>query len=181
MTLTYNEGLVLVSGPVKSGKSLLAEKIALSSSSHVKYVATHIEIDDSLEWQNRIQKHKDRRPSNWVIIENNQLIAVLKEQKDAATLLIDSLGGFVTFYLHYDTIYWTKLCQDLINEINLYEGLVIIVIEEVGWGVSPSTDLGNIFRDRIGELTLLLEDISTTSWLVFHNRALNLSTNSIKI
>ena len=55
------------------------------------------------------------------------------------------------------------------QKINIFEGedrekindkLYDLVLEETGWGVVPETKSGNLFRDRMGELSQQLEIIS---------------------
>ena len=180
MNIDYDKGLVLIAGPVRSGKSQWAEKIA-SLSPSVKYIATHSTSDNSTGWNNRLKKHKQRRLSSWKLIETSDIVSILEESNATDTLLIDSLGGVVAHSLSLNTGDWELLCSQIISSLKAYNGLVIIVIEEVGWSVSPSTEIGNLFRDRIGDLSQLLHNISTSSWLVLHNRAINIDEHSIKI
>ena len=62
------KGLVLVSGPSRGGKSRWAEHL-IGSQEHVTYVATSTPRQNDLAWENRMRKHKERRPSHWLVVE----------------------------------------------------------------------------------------------------------------
>ncbi len=180
MNINYSNGVVLVSGPVKSGKSKFAENI-LSHKEDVTYLATFAINDSSISWQNRIAEHKLRRPSHWKTVESNNISNTINNLTKKSSLLVDSLGGFVFAYLDLDDDNWQKLMATTINSIINFDGLILIVAEEAGWGVSPSSEVGNKFRDRLGLIIEKLSSISTDSWLVLHGRAINISINSIPI
>ena len=48
------------------------------------------------------------------------------------------------------------------------------MIEETGWGVVPPTQIGGLFRDRLGQLAQQLDQIADVSWLVLQGRAVDL-------
>ena len=60
MSKLLQPGITIVSGAVKSGKSLWAEKL-VSESMEVTYIATYSKNIDDKAWQNRIYNHKNRR------------------------------------------------------------------------------------------------------------------------
>ena len=175
-----NRGLILVSGPSRSGKSLWAEKLIQDHSS-VIYIATS-DFSGDENWKLRIKKHQERRPDVWKTIEvNTNLIDVLNDIKSSETILIDSLGGFVSTYLTYNEEKWIYVCEQLVNSLKKSSSFIIIVIEETGWGVIPATRLGNLFMDRIGLLSQQLEFICNESYLIIHGRAINLNLFSLPI
>ena len=63
------KGLVLVSGPSRGGKSRWAEHL-VAQHSPVSYVATSDSRPEDNAWQERILLHRERRPSDWEIIES---------------------------------------------------------------------------------------------------------------
>ncbi|ABX08832.1 bifunctional adenosylcobinamide kinase/adenosylcobinamide-phosphate guanylyltransferase [Prochlorococcus marinus] len=167
--------LTLVSGPVKSGKSKWAEQI-LQDYSNVTYVATLFSDKEDINWLDRISKHKQRRPSSWKLIENiidlNSLFAGISSNEP---ILIDSLGGIILKYLNYNDYEWTAIESQFLRLVQTFTNHIVLVIEEVGWGISPPTIEANLFRDRLGELVHKLEYIAHDSWLVLHGRAINLT------
>ena len=68
MELT-NRGLILVSGPSRSGKSRWAEHLAQTSGLPVTYLATGASRPGDLDWQQRLQLHRQRRPPDWRTLE----------------------------------------------------------------------------------------------------------------
>ncbi len=176
------KGLTIISGPTKSGKSVIAEKL-VSKYKNVSYIATLKEDITDLNLEERIKIHKERRPKDWRLYHNYKdfidLINDLKKRDDV--ILIDSLGGIVVEYLDLNHDQWQKKLKIFINFVQNYKSLIVIVIEETGWGVVPSSRIGNIFRDRLGELSFLLEDISNNSWLAIHGKVINIKLFSNQI
>ncbi len=180
MNSNLKNRIVIVSGPINSGKSLWAEKL-LEGSNSVTYLATYVLNTNSLSWKNKIQKHKERRPKEWNLIESSDLISTLDLLDKDASLLIDSLGGIVSAYLNSITSEWNDISKTIVKALSNYSGLIVIVVEETGWGVSPSTEIGNVFRDRLCQLEKDIDEVSSDSWLVIHGRAINIFKNSIKV
>ena len=58
---------------------------------------------------------------------------------------------------------------------------VVLVAEEVGWGVVPPTAIGGRFRDRNGSFTRLCEEHCKESWLVTAGRALPLHQLAVRL
>ena len=180
MLHNYSRGIILVSGPVKSGKSKFAEKMLITRQD-VTYLATGIISDNSKSWEKRVIQHRESRPSSWQTIESTDIISVLTKVKSNSTLLIDSIGSFVSAYLELSDDEWFRLLKNTIEALQSFDGLVVLVAEEAGWGVCPPTIIGNLFVDRLGITLEKLDSISTQSWLVIHGRAINLSQGSIPI
>ncbi len=143
----------LILGGVRSGKSRLAEKLALSLDKSVIYVATATVGDD--EMADRIQSHKESRPSDWGLVEETlSLGAVIDASPNENTcLLIDCLTLWMT----------NLLCKDdpqrLEDEIASFlralantQADIIMVSNETGLGVVPMGELSRQFCDRTGVL-----------------------------
>ena len=194
MNLTYNyyiiyhkilqkisKGLILVSGPTKSGKSKWAESLLLNYQD-VLYIATSEPRPNDEDWVKRIEKHKQRRPSNWKIIEYPDDICLsLTSVSNNIPILIDSLGGFVSQHLNSSDQEWANISCNLINQFKLIDNLIVLVEEETGWGVVPSTKLGNNFRERICDLSSKLNKVAAQNWLIYKDRAINIDDIGIKL
>ncbi len=168
------KNLTLVSGPSKGGKSRWAENL-LKDQKFVTYIATGANDDKDEQWLERIRIHKLRRPDFWTLEENsNNLPDTIRKLNDTTAVLIDSLGGFVYAHINEVDSRWLNISQDFINSIIQHQSDIVIVIEETGWGIVPSTSIGILFRDRIGTLAQVLESISNDSWLAIQGRAINL-------
>ena len=64
-------GLITISGPINSGKSQLAEFLIKEQES-ITYIATSRPRENDLEWERKINKHRNRRPDSWNLIEYPQ-------------------------------------------------------------------------------------------------------------
>ena len=176
-----SKGLILVSGPTKSGKSKWAESLLLNYQD-VLYIATSEPRPNDEDWVKRIEKHKQRRPSNWKIIEYPDDICLsLTSVSNNIPILIDSLGGFVSQHLNSSDQEWANISCNLINQFKLIDNLIVLVEEETGWGVVPSTKLGNNFRERICDLSSKLNKVAAQNWLIYKDRAINIDDIGIKL
>ncbi len=146
----------LITGGARSGKSSYAETLAKQAGQDVLYIAT-LEPSDE-EMQTRIARHKSRRPESWKTIETKfNLVQAIQESKEKV-IVIDCLSGFVTnLVLQYeqageDIVIEKTLeaVEDLANTLETTTKTIIIVTNEVGYGVVPEYPLGRWFRDALG-------------------------------
>lgn len=175
-----SQGLTLISGPSRGGKSRWAEHL-LSEYNDVTYVATSSKRQHDQDWQNRLKKHQDRRPKEWTVIESERELIRIVKNLSTDGVLIDSLGGFVACHLDQSAKEWDFLVNELIQTLKQHSSKVLIVIEETGWGVVPGSVSGCLFRDRLGKMAQDLEEFSIASWLVIQGRALNLKELGISV
>jgi adenosylcobinamide kinase / adenosylcobinamide-phosphate guanylyltransferase len=167
--------IILVTGPTRSGKSEWAEHLALGSGKSIIYVATSRIDPTDQEWLARIEKHRQRRPEGWRVKE---VPVALPEVIDRATvedcLLVDSLGTWLANLLEQDEAAWQHTCDRLVASLEQTAAQVILVAEEVGWGVVPAYPLGRVFCDRMGQLTRSVGEIAHAVYLVTAGHAVNL-------
>jgi adenosylcobinamide kinase/adenosylcobinamide-phosphate guanylyltransferase len=92
----------LISGGVKSGKSALAERLAISTMLNVTYIATATPDDAAM--QQRISHHRQQRPSHWLTVEQPvQLAKALTEHCQInRCVLVDCLTLWLTNLLMQD-------------------------------------------------------------------------------
>lgn len=144
----------LILGGVRSGKSRLAERIAMDSGLEVVYVATATHSGDP-EMRARIASHRHRRPARWTTVEEPiHLAARLREiDGESRCVIVDCLTLWLT----------NLLCSDDAGHLHtereaLLEGLpklgsrMILVGNETGLGVVPLGALSRRFVDEAGEL-----------------------------
>jgi adenosylcobinamide kinase/adenosylcobinamide-phosphate guanylyltransferase len=159
--------LTLVLGGARSGKSEVAERLALDLPQPVTYVATGAATDD--EMAARIAAHKLRRPAEWSTAEvGAELIDALGRLQ--GSLLVDALGT------------WVAACDGLdadgaalVSALLGRGGDAVVVSDEVGMGVHPSSELGRRFRDRLGEVNRAVADAADRVVLVVAGRMVELS------
>ena len=174
-------GLILVTGPSRSGKSRWAESL-VEGHEHVTYVATSAPRPDDEGWEQRMRLHRQRRPAQWTLVETDLALGdALTTIPEGHAVLVDSLGGFVAWGLSLETDAWHQQCAHLLKCLRERNNLVVLVIEETGWGIVPSTPVGGLFRDRLGTLAQDLEKFSQRSWLVVQGRAIDLHAIGVRV
>ena len=162
--------ITLILGGARSGKSALAERVAAAGGRPVVYVATAAVTGDP-DFDERIRRHRDRRPPEWSTAEPGaQLVAYLQgAADDESTLLVDSLGTWVAATAEFVADH-AGLCSAL----SARRGDTVLVSEEVGLGVHPSTELGGRFRDALGTVNQAVSAVADEVWLVVAGRILPL-------
>jgi adenosylcobinamide kinase/adenosylcobinamide-phosphate guanylyltransferase len=93
-------------------------------------------------------------------------------------VLVDSLGTWVSGGLDLDRQSWLDLSACLQTSLLSCTSRVLLVSEQVGWGVVPPTAIGGLFRDRLGSLEDQLSPHCQHLWLVVAGRAFDLLTIS---
>ena len=170
--------IILVSGGVKSGKSEFAEYLA-SKEERVTYIAlSEIRPDDYL-WKEKIKIHQLRRPKTWKLIETENLIPSIKNEKDV--LLIDSLGGFVVSSLKIKDDEWKNYLNKLLYYLAAYKNKIIIVGEQTGWGLVSEYEIGNLYTDRLGICLKEITKISKENWITINGKAIKLDNMFFEI
>jgi adenosylcobinamide kinase / adenosylcobinamide-phosphate guanylyltransferase len=169
--------ITLVTGASRSGKSEWAETLAVQFDQPVIYIATSRPDPSDEEWTQRIRQHSDRRPHNWQTLEVPiDLPLTLRSATVDTCLLVDSLGTWVANFLEVETQAWERIVNELFMTLQTTQANIILVAEEVGWGVVPSYPMGRLFRDRLGALVRQVGGIANPVYLVAGGHILNLST-----
>ena len=173
--------LILVSGPSRGGKSRWAESL-VGTEEPVTYIATAAARPEDAAWQQRLERHRQRRPGHWRLLEcGADLVEALSCVDQNHKVLIDALGGFVAHHLEEETTNWQNRAEALVQQLDRMPQVCVVVIEETGWGVVPPTRVGGVFRDRLGELSQLLQQKADDSWLVLQGRAINLNALGLPV
>lgn len=168
--------LILVTGPARSGKSEWAETLAKQTGKPGIYVATATVDPTDLEWVERIEQHRRRRPANWTTVQQPiDLAATILASPASSCLLIDSLGTWVANLLEQDEDNWQKTMQQVLDSLAVVNSDTILVAEETGWGVVPAYPAGRRFRDRLGTLVRRIGAIADAVYLVTGGYVLNLT------
>lgn len=168
--------ITLVSGPAASGKSRWAEHLAHQSGVPVVVLATGPDLPDDPSWQERLKRHRQRRPPSWRTLEvAGDLSNALQAMEEGELALVDSLGTWVAAHLECAGPQWQDHLASLLEALQQSRSRVVLVSEETGWGVVPMTSAGGRFRDRLGELQQLLMPCCDAAWLVLQGRAIDLA------
>ncbi|MEX3107216.1 adenosylcobinamide kinase/adenosylcobinamide phosphate guanyltransferase [Streptomyces sp. V2] len=151
----------LVLGGARSGKSVEAER-RLEAFPDVLYVATGGTRGGDTEWASRVALHRERRPGSWRTAETCDLVPLLVEE--GPPLLIDCLSLWLTDTMDsvgaWDDAVWAdggekalrERVGELLESLRATRRTVVLVSNEVGSGIVPSTASGRRYRDELGRL-----------------------------
>ena len=106
---------------------------------------------------------------------------IIKEIPSENAILIDSLGGIIESGLDKNKDEWLIFINKFLNCISKQDKLIIIVNEETGWGVIPSTAIGHLFRERLTLLSSEVSKVAKQRWLVLHQIAIDLDNIGVPI
>ena len=150
----------LITGGARSGKSREAEQ-RLAQHPDVTYLATAPRNPDDPEWEDRLRRHQDRRPSSWTTIETHDIASVLATATEDQAVLIDCLTLWLTRIIDevdgwrdhgraHDAV--GRRTDELLRALRTCRAEVVFVTNEVGWGIVPVDSGTRMFRDLLGEL-----------------------------
>jgi len=151
----------LVLGGARSGKSRLAERLALTSGMAVTYIATSQALD--AEMAQRITVHRERRPAHWDLIEEPLALADALRAAAASDrcVLVDCLTLWLTnLLLERDQQRLGRERQLLMECLGTLPGRIILVSNETGMGVVPLGELSRRYVDEAGCLHQALAECS---------------------
>jgi adenosylcobinamide kinase / adenosylcobinamide-phosphate guanylyltransferase len=159
--------ITLVLGGARSGKSTFAEHLMERLPSPITYVAT-MQVGDDQDLSARVARHRQRRPAEWHTLEAGlDLPAAVRSLE--GSMLLDSLGPWVALNEN-GTADSATLCRALTER----SGDSVVVSEEVGLGVHPSSEAGRQFRDALGTINQDVAEVADRVLLVIAGRALAL-------
>ena len=142
----------LVLGGARSGKSRYAVEQAAQSGSRVAFLATAHALDGDMVA--RIARHRAERPARWTTLEEPQdVVAACRRAATAHDLiLVDCATVWVANLMERgdDDAAVLAAAEDLAKLQRERVASLLLVSNEVGEGVHPSTELGRRFRDLLG-------------------------------
>ncbi len=158
--------ITLVLGGARSGKSVVAERLAGRLPAPITYLATATVADP--DFAARIAAHRARRPASWRTVEAGAgLPAALRAT--TGSVLVDALGTWVASTPGF-AVDAVDLCRAMVER----GGDTVVVSDEVGLGVHPSTELGGRFRDVLGTVNQAVSAVADEAVLVIAGRGLRL-------
>jgi adenosylcobinamide kinase/adenosylcobinamide-phosphate guanylyltransferase len=155
----------LVFGGARSGKSLLAERLAQASGKEVVYLATSQAGDTEMDA--RIAHHRARRPAAWQTVEEATALAASLRRLCAPEriVLVDCLTLWLSNLLFSSTREQPEVGAVELPPLFAWErsdllawldepaaGEVIFVSNEVGMGIVPLGAVSRAFVDEAGRL-----------------------------
>ena len=151
--------LTLVIGGARSGKSRHAEGLVVARPAPWIYVATAQAFD--AEMRERIALHRGRRDGRWRTVEAPRDLAgaVRAEAGRGAPVLVDCLTLWLSNVMLADADV-DAATADLLAALRDTAGPVVLVSNEVGWGIVPENALARRFRDAQGRLNAQVAEIA---------------------
>jgi adenosylcobinamide kinase/adenosylcobinamide-phosphate guanylyltransferase len=178
--------LTLILGGARSGKSKLAQRLAISAG-RVTYVATATGSQDS-EMTARIELHRAGRPSSWQTIEEPLALAsaVERASKDSDAVLVDCLTVWLSNlsweYRDRDSLphRLESVAHSDIERIAVAarQSYVILVSNELGSGTVPEPAVTRAFRDVHGIMNQCAAEAADEVILTVAGLPLHLKTAS---
>ncbi|KLK92870.1 cobalamin biosynthesis protein [Microvirga vignae] len=142
---------VLVLGGARSGKSRTALDLAEASSDTRILIATAQDFDD--EMRERIAHHRSERDPSWKTVEAplDLIAAISANAGPSRIVLVDCLTLWLSNLIMSERDP-SREVDALIDVLTDSAGPVVLVSNEVGQGIVPTTALGRSFRDQQGRL-----------------------------
>lgn len=157
---------VLVLGGARSGKTALAERLALGAGTRPLYLATAETLD--AEMRARVALHKSGRQGRFDTIEEPVDIAATlrKVERTHDVVLLDCLTLWITNLLVAGQDVAAAVDELVTTLVQLQETRVILVSNEVGLGIVPENALARSFRDLAGSAHQRLAEICDDVYFV---------------
>jgi adenosyl cobinamide kinase/adenosyl cobinamide phosphate guanylyltransferase len=168
--------LTFLVGGARSGKSSRAVRLAEEWGGPVVFVATGTETDE--EMAERIALHRAERPAGWTTVEEPLALADAVARAPAdGFVVVDCLTIWVANALDagWDAAAVERAAMLLADTAAGREAPVVVVSNEVGMGVVPSSDLARRYRDLLGRVNALVAGRADRAALVVAGRELELS------
>ena len=146
--------LTLITGPARSGKTRLAVKWGLNFSPPRTYIATAQNRDD--EMSERIRRHQEERGLAFQTVEEPLALGdgLQKIMATCSVVIVDCLTLWVSNLLGAmeEGRGIQERLDDFLTILKRIETPVILIGNEVGWGIVPENALARTFRDISGRL-----------------------------
>jgi adenosylcobinamide kinase/adenosylcobinamide-phosphate guanylyltransferase len=149
-----NHKLYFITGGARSGKSSFAEKLALGLPGKRAYVATAQALD--AEMAAKIAKHQKDRGDSWDTYEEPLAVAELlgKLSERYEVVLLDCLTLWLSNVMAHSNGDGAVDAQshELVKAVEDFNGVCVVVSNEVGLGIVPDNPLARKYRDFAGML-----------------------------
>lgn len=168
--------LTLLLGGARSGKSSIALEIAGSFDQSITFIATAEPLDGELT--ERIDRHRAERPGAWQTIEEPiDLEAALAKVPGDDSVIVDCLTLWVAnlFGRDLDDSTILESAASVAAFARSRRGPVVVVSNEVGWGIVPADALSRRYRDALGRVNAIFAAQADQAFLIVAGKALALS------
>lgn len=147
--------IILITGGQRSGKSMYAERLALSLSENPTYIATARVWDN--EFKQRILHHQSRRGSIWNNIEEEKRLSLIDINGKIAVIDCITLWCTNFFYdfhqtneVEYDVDKVLDCIKSEFNQFTKQNAIFIFITNEIGMGGISESIIQRKFTDIQG-------------------------------
>ena len=141
--------IILITGGERSGKSMYAEKMALTLSQNPVYLATSRIWDE--EFKERVRIHKERRGKEWTNVEKDKELSSF--DVNGRVVVIDCVTLWCTNYF-FDLASDVNRSLDALKEefdrFTQQDATFIFVTNEIGSGSVSDNKIQRMFTDLQG-------------------------------
>lgn len=140
--------IILITGGQRSGKSQMAEKLALEMSPNPVYVATAHIWDE--EFRERVRRHQERRGQQWTNIEEERELS--RHNLTGRVAVIDCITLWLTNYF-FENQEVNETLEQVKAEFDRFtdqDATFIFVTNEIGSGGVSDNALQRKFTDLQG-------------------------------
>ena len=161
--------ITLITGGARSGKSSFALSLGLRNYSKRAFIATAVPFDQ--EMKQRVARHREERGDQFHTIEEPielpRVLTALPAGTDVG--VVDCLTVWLgNLYHHFqDTEETVRMQVDaFLDHLDQPVCDLILVTNEVGWGIIPENPLARSFRDMAGFLNRRVATKAATAYLL---------------
>jgi adenosylcobinamide kinase/adenosylcobinamide-phosphate guanylyltransferase len=155
----------LVLGGARSGKSRYAEALVARHPGARLYIAT-AEAGDA-EMAERIRRHQAERGAGWRTIEAPlDLVAALEAHaRPGAPILVDCLTLWLSNLMGAGRDV-ERASDGLVAWLRTAPCPIVLVSNEVGFGIVPDNEVARRFRDHVGRLNQIIASLADCAVLI---------------
>lgn len=169
--------IILITGGCRSGKSEYAEQL-LENKDDVLYIATAKALDSEME--DRIKKHQERRNENWKTYEGYKDLDKVLEKYNEKNILLDCVTIMMTNLMFEEERDFDNITMEEVDVLSVYiktqvkkfidkakelDKNLVMVTNEVGYGLVPEYKISRIFRDTAGFINKFIASESDEVYL----------------
>ena len=161
--------ITLITGGARSGKSSFALSLGLQNYSKRAFIATAVPFDQ--EMKDRISRHREERGDPFHTIEEPiELPGVLSALPEGTeVVVIDCLTVWLgnLFHRFQDEEKEVRVrVETFLTHLDHPVCDLILVTNEVGWGIVPDNPLARSYRDLAGYLNRRVAQKAATAYLL---------------
>jgi len=170
---------ILIIGGARSGKSRFAQELGRKLGGAVLFVAT-AEAGDP-EMCQRIEEHRKERPAAWHTLEVTCHVGnrIKQEIGEAQVVVVDCVTLLVSnIFSQYNDQTLERIEESVLEEqvmaeisklvecMRKIDASFVIVSNEIGLGLVPTTRVGRLYRDLLGKANQMLAQCADEVYLM---------------